>query len=166
MVEVTIRPAQVHDVPAIQQVARESWHAAYDGVLGPEAVEKMIEQWYAEDALERSVTDEDQPFVVAVDGDELVGFANATREPESGTWHLARIYVDPEHWGEGVGTALLEWIETTLDRRGVDAYELAVLAGNDVGVAFYEARGFDRIGSKTVELVGVEATEYWYRREL
>jgi len=35
-----------------------------------------------------------------------------------------------------------------------------VLAANDVGVAFYEARGFERVDTDVVDLAGVEATEY------
>lgn len=57
-------------------------------------------------------------------------------------------------------------VEEKLDERGVSRYELAVLAENELGIGFYASRGFERFDTRTVELAGVETTEYWYRKEL
>ena len=60
--------AAVDDAAAIQAVARDSWHAAYDDVLGPERVDDTVSSWYDP---ERLVTDDveqaDRPFYVAID---------------------------------------------------------------------------------------------------
>lgn len=163
--DTTVRPAAPDDVPAIRRIGREAWHAAYDDVIGETAVDRQLSEWYDEASLRASVTDDGQVFVVAETG-RIRGFASAVPDTESDRWHLARIYVDPDDWGEGVGTAMLDRVETALRERGVDAYELAVMADNDVGVSFYETRGFERTDTRTVELGGVETTEHWYRKEL
>jgi ribosomal protein S18 acetylase RimI-like enzyme len=81
-------------------------------------------------------------------------------------WHLARIYVAPDRRGEGIGTALLDRIESALADRGVTRYELAVLSENAVGIGFYESRGLECFDERAIELAGVETTEYWYRKRL
>jgi ribosomal protein S18 acetylase RimI-like enzyme len=165
MSHVSVRPATLADVPAIQRVARAAWHAAYDDVLGPDAVETLQDRWYDRDGLRASIEADPAVFLVAAADGEPAGFAHASPD-ETGDWHLARIYVDPDRWGEGVGTALLGQVEAALRTRGVEAYRLAVLADNDVGVGFYESRGFERVDTREVELAGVPVTEHWYRKTL
>lgn len=166
MSDVRIRPAITSDVPAIERVARESWHAAYDDVLGSEAVDEVVSEWYARDGLREAAKDDDHVVPVAADSDGVFGFAHAGPHAERDPWCLFRLYVVPERWGNGTGTALLDRVESELGDRGVTTCELAVLAENDVGVSFYESRGFDRFETDEVELAGVETTEYWYRKEL
>lgn len=161
----TVRPADPDDVPAIRRIGREAWHAAHGDVIGETAVDRQLSEWYDEESLRASVTGDGRVFVVA-ETDRVRGFASAVPDPENDRWHLARIYVGPDDWGEGIGTAMLDRVETALRERGVDAYELAVMAENDVGVSFYEARGFERTDTRTVELGGVETTEHWYRKGL
>jgi ribosomal protein S18 acetylase RimI-like enzyme len=166
MSDVRVRPMEPADAPAVERVARASWHAAYDDILGEGVVERAVDDWYDLEGLGESAANEDHLFLVAVAGGELAGFAHAGPNPEDGTWYLFRIYVRPDRWGEGVGTALLDRLERELGDRGVSSYRLAVLADNEVGVSFYETRGFDRVGTDTAELAGVEAPEYHYRKEL
>ncbi|MFC7046016.1 hypothetical protein ACFQH6_11850 [Halobacteriaceae archaeon GCM10025711] len=39
------------DAEAIQRVARDSWHAAYDAVLGAERVDETVSSWYDPERL-------------------------------------------------------------------------------------------------------------------
>lgn len=162
MTDVAVRPATIEDVPEIERVARDAWHDTYDDILGSDAVDTKLDEWYDPGALRESITDRRGVFFVA--GEDPVGFAQAT--PGDDVWHLGRIYVDPDRRGEGIGTALLDRVETALDERGVTRYELAVLSENEIGIGFYESRGFERFDERTVELAGVETTEYWYRKRL
>ncbi|ELZ08092.1 GCN5-related N-acetyltransferase [Natrinema thermotolerans DSM 11552] len=174
----TVRPATVDDVWAVHGIARESWHAAYDDILGPQRVDTVVDEWYALGDLESSIaaaTDrEDAAFLVAEgstdDGEDGTGtgadchgFAHAVPWPEdTSVAFLARLYVHPAVWSEGVGTALLEALETALERTA-DRLRLAVLAANDVGIAFYESRGFDRVGTRPSDL-GEGLEEHVYER--
>lgn len=159
------------DASAIEQVARESWHAAYDDFLGEDTVREVVDEWYDRDGLRDSAGDDDQVLVVATDESEntdVRGFAHAVPDPdpERDVWHLLRIYVAPGYWNAGIGTALLERVEGDLEARDVPAYELAVLAANDIGVSFYESCGFERVETEEAELAGVAVTQHWYRKEL
>ena len=162
MTSVAVRPATAADAPAIERVARDAWHDTYDDILGSDAVDAKLDEWYDPAALRESITDDRGVFLVA--GEDPVGFAQAT--PGDDVWHLARIYVAPDRRGEGIGTALLDRIESALADRGVTRYELAVLSENAVGIGFYESRGLECFDERAIELAGVETTEYWYRKRL
>ncbi|MGQ3411132.1 GNAT family N-acetyltransferase [Natrinema sp. LN54] len=172
-----VRRATVDDVWAVHEVARQSWHAAYDDVLGPETVDAVVDEWYAIGDLESSITEasgrDDAAFLVAEDSPatdpafetDYDGFAHAVPWPEDpSVAFLARLYVRPDGWNEGTGTALLEGLETELSA-GFDRLRLAVLAANEVGISFYESRGFDRIGTRPSDLAaGLE--EHVYEKRL
>lgn len=162
----TVRPAEPSDSPAIRAVAHDSWHAAYDDLLGPERVQRTVDEWYAVPDLEAAIAE--SVFHVGVVEKSIVGFANAgpNREYDDGTDELYRIYVQPDHWGAGVGGRLLDAVETDLRDAGADRLRVSVLAENTVGVDFYESHGFERVATGTVELDDGAFTDYEYLKSL
>ncbi len=64
---------------------------------------------------------------------------------------LKEIYVRPDVWGEGIGTALLERGIALLPD-DVEGLRLETLRGDEVGRRFYGARGFERAGEATFEI--------------
>jgi len=160
------RPATVADVPGVQRIAREAWHAAYDDILGEETVDAMVDEWYEDDAIEAGVEHEAQDFFVAVVDEEVVGYTHVGPHPPRRVHQIYRLYVDPDHWREGIGRNLLAEAEQALYDRDVTAYEAEVLAGNDRGIAFYEAVGFERVDEQETEFKDTTATEYVFRKRL
>ena len=148
-----IRDATPADVPHVREVAQEAWQAAYAAFLTPGQCRRALDDLYDAESLERAIEELDgfHLLVAEVDG-EVLGFASAEK-----TWadeaELYALYVHPDHWGEGVGSALLE---AGIDRlpAAATALKLEVFADNDVGRRFYEARGFDRVGETDVEVAG------------
>lgn len=160
-VEPTIRVATADDTATIQRVARDSWHAAYDSILGPERVTEAVDSWFAP---ERLLTDDvepaDRPFFVAVVDGSVVGFVETVVEDDAPAAHLYRIYVAPDSWGQGIGTALLDHVEGVLRDRDVERLKLSVFADNDGAVQFYESTGFERTGTTHDEKFDVGRYEY------
>ena len=161
-----IRPATPADAEAVLSVARESWHAAYDDILGEDAVEAVLEDWYQLGDLRESIGD--STFVVADRYGTVVGFAHAGPNPDAGegTYQLYRLYVRPDLWGQAIGGRLLDRVADAVRAAGGDRLRLGVLADNDVGVSFYESRDFDRVDAGTVELAGETVEEYTYETSL
>jgi ribosomal protein S18 acetylase RimI-like enzyme len=164
--DVRYRPANVGDVDGIQRVAHEAWHAAYDDIIGEDAVESTLDEWYEDDAIEAGVDHEAQDFFVATVDGEVVGYAHVGPHPPRRVHQVYRLYVDPDHWHEGIGRNLVAEVEQALYDRDVTAYEAEVLAGNDRAVAFYEAVGFERVDEQESEFEDTTATEYIFQKRL
>ena len=173
MTGVTIRAVQPEDAPAIRDAARKTWRAAYEGILDDATIDRKLEEWYDVDALVESIDSDEGTFLVAADADadadaegspdDVVGFAQAGPSGEDdGAFVLSRIYVRPDWWGEGIGTRLLDQAIGTIRNESAETLRVAVLADNDVGVAFYEARRFERVREKTTDV----GREYVYVREI
>ncbi|WP_254271953.1 GNAT family N-acetyltransferase [Haloarcula marina] len=152
--QLTVRPATTDDVPGIQRVARDSWHAVYDGILGAETVDELLGQGYAPSVLERMAdVDDIGLFVAEADGD-VVGYASCGMTDPAGIGDLD-LYVHPDYWGEGVGTELLERGEKHLKSLSVRTVRDEVLVDNEMGNAFYR-KHFDHVGERTAEFGGQE----------
>ena len=159
MTGVRIRAARPEDAAAIRAVARESWTDAYEGILDEETIDRKLDEWYDEEVIAESIDWHESAFLVAEaetsdDGAaSVVGFAQAGPSEEDETAYvLYRIYVRPDQWGEGIGTRLLDQAIGAIRTEGAETLRLAVLAENDVGVGFYEARGFERVREKTSDV--------------
>lgn len=82
-------------------------------------------------------------------GGDLAGYAVVRfHEGPDDTWQLGDRYaevwtlvVDADRRGEGIGGALLDEIDARLQRAGVSALEIGVVAGNDAALRLYERRG-------------------------
>jgi ribosomal protein S18 acetylase RimI-like enzyme len=53
------------------------------------------------------------------------------------------LYVDPEHRGDGVGSALLDWGEARLREEDADVLAVEALWANEGARRLYERRGYD-----------------------
>lgn len=164
-----VRPATPDDATAIRRVAKAAWHAAYGDVLGSETVEERTDEWY-DPAHVRGYFDRETfaPFV-AVDDGRLVGYALSSEdESDDGdgvVWRLGALYVHPDRWREGIGSALLDRVEGTATANRADALRLVVLADNDLGRSFYEARGYEQRGERDATL-DEDVTGYVYEKRL
>ncbi|MBP1986461.1 GNAT family N-acetyltransferase [Halolamina salifodinae] len=165
-----IRDARPADAAAVAAVARGSWHAAYDDLLGPETVDETVDAWYdiesLREGISEAVADPGRCFFVAEsdDGDGVAGFANAggardwESDPDGPDAFFSRLYVVPDHWGEGIGTRLSRAVARHLRDQGHERVWLEVFAANERGRAFYESLGFERIGSVTETFGGTDVT--------
>ncbi|WP_276299942.1 GNAT family N-acetyltransferase [Halorussus lipolyticus] len=180
MDDLSVRSAEAGDVADVRRIARESWHAAYDDIVGPESVGSVVDEWYDLNHLRRSVERDDGVFLVAeigggsedadatddADDPEVVGFAQGVLGGADDSAELPRIYVHPDHWGEGAGSAMLERVEDELADRGAERLRLVVLADNEIGNAFYERHGYPTVGSRESEFEGETYADYVREKEL
>ena len=163
---VTVRPADPDDAEAIQRLGRAAWHAAYDDIFGPERVDRVVDHWWSVESLRGAADADERRVLVAERADELLGVVDATPDSTSQrTYRVGRLYVHPTHWGEGVGTRLVDALCERLPG-ATERLRLAVLAENPVGVAFYEGYGFERVDERMGETDGVEHREYVYELSL
>lgn len=90
----------------------------------------------------------DEPFFVAEDGGEILGFA--TYGPFRGGVGYRHtfehtIMVDPDGGGRGVGRALLKAVEVHAEKRGAHSLMAGVSGENDAGISFHKVMGYQEI---------------------
>ncbi|SDF81832.1 Ribosomal protein S18 acetylase RimI [Halorubrum xinjiangense] len=170
-----IRPPETD--PEIRELIRAhglSWREAYDNILPEPVLDAMtvdptpeeVEGW-----AEGFGDDDSAVFVAVVDG-TVRGFVDVRWGEENTKSFVGpdeadvkAIYVHPDWWGEGVGTALLDrGLDALPDR--VEAVRLEAFADNDVGAGFYEARGFERVETDETEIAGETYPTAIYAREV
>jgi ribosomal protein S18 acetylase RimI-like enzyme len=162
---IEIRDAESGDATGIRNVALESLNASYADILDEEVMETAVENWYADEAMEAELQEEGMLYLVAVAGDEVVGFSQNLLSESGNTGTILWLHVDPGNRDKNVGTTLLNQTLATLSERGVERIAAEVLAENEHGCTFYEANGFERASEREREIGGETYVENIYVHE-
>jgi ribosomal protein S18 acetylase RimI-like enzyme len=99
-----------------------------------------------EEDIRRKLSVQRELFLVAIQGSELVGTAMAGYDGHRG-W-VYYVAVSPEYRRQGIGRALMGWVEESLAQLGCHKLNLQVRALNAQAVSFYRQLGYhveDRI---------------------
>ena len=142
----SIRDADRRDAEAIRRVARRSWPDTYAGLLTDGEIRHFLRWAYNRPALWADIAAAGRGsghFLLAERGGAVVGYLHYVRDGRLGP-ELRRLYVDPDHLGLGVGTALLAELHGRLEPG--TSYVLRVHPGNRRALDFYRRRGFEPAG--------------------
>ncbi|EGQ4058212.1 GNAT family N-acetyltransferase [Staphylococcus pseudintermedius] len=134
-----VRIATPDDVIGIRDVATKAWYNTYLNIYAASTVNELLAASYNEEHLRKRL--EEQLFMVAIEGQEVVGFANFIQGSEL---YLSAHYVRPHSQNKGYGRLLLEQGLAHYEGQ-YDAVYLEVDTKNEKGVAFYEQEGFEMI---------------------
>jgi ribosomal protein S18 acetylase RimI-like enzyme len=166
---VLCRPAGPDDVDGIATVRIRSWQAGYAGIVPQFYLDGLTPAAEAERWRSRELRPGNS---VAEVGGEIVGWSavgpyNDEEEvppPAPGSGEIYAIYVLPEHWGTGVGRALMAYSLDLLAADGLTPVLLWVLTENARARRFYEAAGFAPDGAAhTYTVAGTDLPEVRYR---
>jgi [ribosomal protein S18]-alanine N-acetyltransferase len=126
-----LRPMRRGDMPAILALERELFP---DDAWTPE----MFAAEFRQPASRRL-------YLVAEEGGAVIGYAGMmfTGGPQADVLTLA---VDPAHWGQGTGTALLGALVDAAARRGHTEVMLEVRQDNPRARSLYLRHGFTEVG--------------------
>jgi L-amino acid N-acyltransferase YncA len=142
LMPIEIRPATVTDASAIQRI------------YAPIVLETVISFEYEPPSVEvmagRIITiAQTHPFLVAVDGGAVCGYAYASAHAERAAYRYAvntTVYIAPEAQRTGVGRALYFELLPELKRRGFHAAFAGIALPNPGSVALHELVGFKPLG--------------------
>ncbi|TFD46530.1 GNAT family N-acetyltransferase [Cryobacterium frigoriphilum] len=154
---VVVRPVTEADADALGRVHAACWHETYDHLLSQAALSRLRPERLAD--MWRGITKQggDYRQVVAVDGDDIVGFAASAPRTDTDVTaerELKIMYLLASHQGTGVGQLLFDAV--------VDPGPsvLWVAADNPRAHAFYARNGYTADGSeKTEEVLGEKLHE-------
>ncbi|MDP8942805.1 MAG: GNAT family N-acetyltransferase [Actinomycetota bacterium] len=154
MTGVTVRRAGRGDAAAIAGVHVRSWQAAYRGLLEDETLDAMSVERREQSWGELLGEGDGPSFTLVADlAGRVAGFcsvATPSRDVDAaeGTAEVAAIYVEPQLWRRGVGSALLAAAVDDLHREGWRDATLWVFAENTDARTFYARFGFELDGSQ------------------
>jgi GNAT superfamily N-acetyltransferase len=181
---VKIRAGSAADAAQIAAVQRETWFAAYQGIIAADVIDRVTAPDEGARVRQSFLTRPRQRVLVAVgpDASEIAGYASygpetdvlnapwphpLTADGEAGrVAELYALYVRPSWWSTGTGRALMERVLGRTGTAGYRSITLWVLRDNQRARRFYERAGFapDGAGNVLAGLGGIP--EVRYRRPL
>jgi ribosomal protein S18 acetylase RimI-like enzyme len=131
----TVRTARSSDVPQLVSLLRRSWLVAW----APELPFEAVQAFAAHDPARVHAETMWPSFTIAETSGELVGAIRVVEDV------LEDLHVDPNTWGKGIGSQLLEEAERQIGRAHPVA-RLEVRAFNRRALNFYSRRGWIEAG--------------------
>ena len=138
---ILIEPAAPEHLAEISALAAVIWRAHYPGIITPAQIDYMLARMYDVDVLRRELAGGLAWFRALVDG-ELRGFASVGPAEIATEFKLHKLYVHPGWQRHGLGSALLNEVESTARARGATMLLLNVNKRNAIAIAAYRKRGF------------------------
>jgi GNAT superfamily N-acetyltransferase len=168
-VVVTVRDAEPGDADDVAGVHVRSWQQAYRGLLPDAYLDGLRTSDRAARYTFGGRPGEPQTMVIVAD-EAICGFATTGPSRDLDAAHageLYALYLDPDHWGHGLGRALIAQARARLYGQGFTDAILWVLAGNQRAQRFYRIDGWQPDGSRRRARVwDVSVDEDRYRRPL
>lgn len=150
----TIRKATLEDIPQIRAVGAASWRATYAGIFPDEFIENALAEWWSEASFQRSIPHPAVCDLVAEQDGQIVGTLMGTVNPgEEGQARLFRLYIHPDHFGQGMGKQLWQAYLQHLAPE-VRRVDLEVEPQNARAIRFYTRIGFQDKGITEAEAFG------------
>lgn len=165
-----LRSAEPEDAMAVARVHVRSWQAAYRSLLPDEYLDGLRAEDRAQ-VYDFTNSDPSKPqTIVALDEGLIHGFASVMPYRGAdlkGFGEVCALYVDPEHWGRGLGIVLIAAARARLLACGFAYAALWVLDGNVRAHRFYRMDAWIPDGECRADTVwGVAVNESRYRRGL
>ena len=136
--DITIRPCRPSDAEVVAAYHHRCWVLAFAPLVGEEAVAQLdpwfrlptFRHWFGDgrDEIVTLIAERDGVAIghTSVDGNEVV--------------HL---FVDPDHWGSGLGRRLLLEAEALVAAAGHREAELHTIVGNEPAIRLYRSHGWE-----------------------
>lgn len=159
--KVEIRVATADDIPDIADIHVAGWQGSYGGIVDQDYLDSMTVEMRIEKWTEHFNTNQTNAIMAYVD-DKPAGFADfgALKTAPKGTSKIRplysaeiyAIYLKPEFFRAGIGTALLQSAVEKLKIQKHQSLCLWVLDKNKRGCGFYEKMGGQRVGNMMIEI--------------
>lgn len=165
-----IRAAEPSDALAVARVHVRSWQSAYRSLLAEEYLASLRPEDRAARYDFASADPAAPKTTLASEGDLVLGFVTTapSRDGDLPLYgELCALYVDPDHWGRGVGRLLVAEARRRLFVQGFTDALLWMMAGNQRADRFYRRDNWLPDGnSRTESMWSISVDEIRYRRNL
>jgi ribosomal protein S18 acetylase RimI-like enzyme len=149
-----LRPATLTDAAALAIFAREAFNAAFGHLYKPEDLASFFAAARTEEKYRSDLSDPAKRVQLATADGEIAAYAlivlgehfaeRPQPQPERPVF-LSQLYCSHTTTGQGIGTALMDWVIAEARGWGADALQLSVFSENFGAQRFYERHGFTKV---------------------
>jgi len=132
MMQLEFRKAVKEDVPKLITFLKETIVEVYGQILSRE----ILEPWVEGDRLDSDVNQLWPNMIVAEKAGEILAVAANLDDK------VAFLWVHPAHHRKGIGSVLLDIVETEIGKSGYETAKLECFSDNDRAMGVYLAKGW------------------------
>jgi len=136
-----IETADVYDIPVLQRLAHQVWHAHYPAMITVEQIDYMLEHGYSTEKIATEMTKEEITWLKIVKDSEVIGFASFGPY-DNKRLKLHKLYLSMDHHGQGIGAAALAEIERRATSTVATSIVLNVNKHNSKAIKSYKNSGY------------------------
>lgn len=152
---IKIYKAKVEDVSEIKKLLYKTWVLTYLGLYTQEAIDKITSDWHSMKLLRKQILDQSILFLVAKDGNKIVGMCNtASYIDEGNRINIQRLYIDPKYQRQGIGTILINKVVEAFPK--AHKIDLEVEKKNEKAISFYKKNDYKIVREKIFEVQNVK----------
>ncbi len=165
-----IRIGTIDDAALIADISRQTFYETFAPLNEKEHMDKFMNEQFTKEALMKEVGDPDNIFLLAYEGNELVGYVRLRENncpPElnnANVIEIARLYATTNSIGKGVGKALMQECIKTAVKKAKELIWLGVWQDNHRAIDFYKKWGFE-IFATHVFMLGDDPQTDWLMKK-
>lgn len=155
---ISIRKAGVDDVATLSAIGHASFRAAYENWSEPDDLVAHLEDFFSEVAIQAAMGIQGCCYLLALNGDEAVGFTKIRegRQPDdipaARALELHQVYVMPDQQRFGIGGRLIDAATRYAQEQSAEGVWLTVWEDAPWAVNCYRKYGFEQVGTMDFKL--------------
>lgn len=167
---ITIKIATIKDAELIAEMSRQTFYDSFAEDNTKEDMDIFLSKTFTREALMKEVGAENNIFLLAYDGNEVVGYVRMRENnipPQLGTeraMEIARIYSVKTSIGKGVGKALMQKCIDIAKEKNHHTIWLGVWEHNQRAIDFYTRWGFKKFSDHDFVL-GNDVQKDWLMKK-
>jgi ribosomal protein S18 acetylase RimI-like enzyme len=134
--EPTVRPGTISDAEAIADYHHRCSIKAFTSLVAPGSFDDLDPRRRVPIFL--NWLGPESPKTVRVADIDGVAVGHVVTEGNE----IVNLFIDPDHWGRGLGRRLLAVGESVIAEAGHREFELQTMVGNDPAIGLYESTGW------------------------
>lgn len=147
--DITIKNPDIGHAEEISRICSVGWRQTIEGKLSEEHQLQNIAFWYNPERVRQDIGAGVYSHIALV-GREVAGVIGGGMTAAD-TGEVFVLYMDQRFRYKGIGRKLLDALTRVQSEQGAAVQWVSVQEGNQLGIPFYEERGFKFQGKKTEE---------------
>jgi ribosomal protein S18 acetylase RimI-like enzyme len=169
---ILIRFAGEGDAELIADISRQTFYETFAAQNSKENMDMHMAQYYALEKIQTELKDPFSIFLLAYDGNRLIGYAKMNEHVKEESRNLEnpieieRIYSINEMIGKGVGKKLMEKCLAVGNEKNKKTVWLGVWETNYRAIEFYTRWGFEKFGEHNFPVGNDPQTDWLMKKSL